>query len=70
MVSEAKFPANKGYVCIQKWSYIFVSGTGSARTESEEKVILVSENKRCPTNITLETSHPIALKLNQHGTRM
>ena len=28
---------NKGYVSIEKWSYIFVSGTGSAQTESEEK---------------------------------
>ena len=26
---------------LQKWSYIFVSGTGSARTESEEKAMLV-----------------------------
>ena len=29
---------------MKKWSQIFVSGIGSAQTESEEKVILVSEN--------------------------
>ena len=33
-------PREQGYVCIQKWSQIFVSGTGSAGTESEKKVIL------------------------------
>ena len=40
MVSEAIFPTNKRYVSIEKWSWIFVSGTGSARTESEEKATL------------------------------
>ena len=44
VVSEAIFPTNRGYICIEKWSQIFVSGIGSAQTESEEKVILVSEN--------------------------
>ena len=28
---------NWGYICIKKWSYIFVLGTGSALTESKEK---------------------------------
>ena len=37
MVSEAIFPTNRGYICIEKWSQIFVSGIGSALTESEEK---------------------------------
>ena len=37
VVSEATFTTNKGYVFIKKWSQIFVMGTGSARTESEEK---------------------------------
>ena len=41
VVSEATFPTNWGYICIEKWSQIFVSGTGRARTESEEKAILV-----------------------------
>ena len=36
-VSEAIFPTNQGYVSIEKWSQIFVSGTGSVRTESEAK---------------------------------
>ena len=44
VVSEAIFPTNLGYVCIEKWSSIFVSGTGSGRTESEEKAILASRN--------------------------
>ena len=44
MVSEAIFPTNLKYVCIEKWSSIFVSGTGSGRTESEQKATLVSEN--------------------------
>ena len=43
-VSEAIFPTNQGYVSIEKWSQIFVSGTGSAQTENEEMAILVSEN--------------------------
>ena len=43
-VFEAIFPTNLGYVCIEKWSSIFVLGTGSGRTESEEKVVLASEN--------------------------
>ena len=30
------FPTNQGYVSIEKWSQIFVSGNGSARTKSEE----------------------------------
>ena len=37
MVSEAIFPTNRGYICIEKWSQIFVSGIGSAHSESEEK---------------------------------
>ena len=37
VVSEAIFPTNRGYICIEKWSQIFVSGIGSALTESEEK---------------------------------
>ena len=41
VVSEAIFPTNQGYVSIAKWPWIFVSGTGSARTGSEEKAILV-----------------------------
>ena len=36
MVSEAIFPTNRGYICIEKWSQIFVSGIGSAHSESEE----------------------------------
>ena len=39
VVSEAIFPTNRGYICIEKWSQIFVSGIGSAQTESEENVI-------------------------------
>ena len=37
VVSEAIFPTNLGYVSIEKWSQIFVSVNGSARTESEER---------------------------------
>ena len=37
MVSEAIFPTNWGYICIEKWSQIFVSGIGSVHSESEEK---------------------------------
>ena len=37
MVSEAIFPTNRGYICIEKWSQIFVSGIGSVHSESEEK---------------------------------
>ena len=37
VVSEAIFPTNRGYICIEKWSQIFVSGIGSAHSESEEK---------------------------------
>ena len=37
MVSEAIFPTNRGYICIEKWSQILVSGIGSAHSESEEK---------------------------------
>ena len=44
MVSEAIFPTYQGYVCIQKWSQIFVLGTGMTRTKSEKRVNLVSEN--------------------------
>ena len=44
MTFEAIFPTNLGYVFIQKWSKISVSGTRSARTESEEKAILVSKS--------------------------
>ena len=39
MVSEAIFPTNRGYICIEKWSQIFVSGIGSAHSESEEKTL-------------------------------
>ena len=39
MVSEAIFPTNWGYICIEKWSQIFVSGIGSAHSESEEKTL-------------------------------
>ena len=41
VVSGAIFSTNQGYVSIEKWSQIFVSGTESARTENEEKAILV-----------------------------
>ena len=27
----------------------------------------IGSNKKCPTKLTLDTSHLIALKLNQHG---
>ena len=37
VVSEAIFPTNRGYICIEKWSQIFVSGIGSVHSESEEK---------------------------------
>ena len=37
MVSEAIFVTNRGYICIEKWSQILVSGIGSAHSESEEK---------------------------------
>ena len=37
VVSEAIIPTNLGYICIEKWSWIFVSGPRSALTESEEK---------------------------------
>ena len=37
MVSEAIFPTYRGYICIETWSQIFVSGIGSAHSESEEK---------------------------------
>ena len=40
VVSEAIFPTNLGYDSIEKWSQIFFSGAGSARTENQEKVIL------------------------------
>ena len=39
VVSEAIFPTNRGYICIEKWSQIFVSGIGSAHSESEEKTL-------------------------------
>ena len=39
MVSEAIFPTNRGYICIEKWSQIFVSGIGSVHSESEEKTL-------------------------------
>ena len=39
-------PTNQGYVSIEKCTQIFVSGTESARTESEEKVILISGTNR------------------------
>ena len=39
MVSEAIFPTNRGCNCIEKWSQIFVSGVGSAHSESEEKTL-------------------------------
>ena len=38
------FPLIRDNVYIQKWYLIFVSGTGSGRTESEQKATLVSEN--------------------------
>ena len=44
MVSEAIFPTNRGYICIEKWSQIFVSGIGSAHSESEEKSLLKLKN--------------------------
>ena len=37
VVSEAIIPTNLGYICIEKWSQIFVLVTGSAQTENEEK---------------------------------
>ena len=37
MVSKDTFATKRGYICIKKWSLIFVSGIGSAQTESEEK---------------------------------
>ena len=37
VVFEAIFPTNRGYICVEKWSQIFVFGTRSARSESEEK---------------------------------
>ena len=45
MVSEAIFPTNRGYICIEKWSQIFVSGIGSAHSESEEKTLF--QLKKC-----------------------
>ena len=33
-VSEALVPDNWGYTCVEKWSWIFVLGTESARTEN------------------------------------
>ena len=39
VVSEAIFPTNRGYICIEKWSQIFVLGIGSAHSESEEKTL-------------------------------
>ena len=38
VVFEAIFPTNRGYICVEKWSQIFVSDTGCARSKSEEKV--------------------------------
>ena len=38
------FPTHFGYICVEKRSYIFVLGTESARTESEEKANLLSES--------------------------
>ena len=35
VVSEAIFSTNLGYVCVEKWSSIFVSGTSSARNENQ-----------------------------------
>ena len=37
VVTEAIFPTIWGYICIEKWSQIFVLGIGSAHSESEEK---------------------------------
>ena len=33
------FPLIGVYICIEKWSQIFVSGIGSAHSESEEKTL-------------------------------
>ena len=49
MGSEARFPTNWGYICIEKWSQIFVSGIGSAHSESEEKTLF----KLCSIVFTL-----------------
>ena len=44
MVSKAIFPCYQGLICVEKWSQIFVSGTRSARYESEEKATIESES--------------------------
>ena len=41
VVSEALLPTYQGYVSLEKWSKISVLGPGSARTESEEKAIVM-----------------------------
>ena len=45
MVSEAIFPTNRGYICIEKWSQIFVSGIGSVHSESEKKGLFLRYSK-------------------------
>ena len=61
---EDIFPTNWGYVSIEKWSQIFVSGTRSARTESEEKVILVSENDLFLQNKMAESNWAKVVSIN------
>ena len=45
-------PTNCRYICIEKWSEIFVSAVGNAVYESEEKS-LFEQKKLVPTFLTL-----------------
>ena len=44
VASDAISPTNVWYTCIGKWSWIFFSGTGGFRSESEENTNVESES--------------------------
>ena len=70
MVSEAIFPTNRGYICIEKWSQIFVSGIGSVHSESEEKSLFqLKKCMLCPTAAARPTASQI-LEETSRDTRM